>query len=119
MFQWGEWPLQVVITFAPAEKIFVNRETITGSIGVIMESINYAKLAEKYGVDFNTIKTGPYKDIMSPSREMKVEEREMLQEMISDSYERFVEIIVDGRKMTEAEVKKVADGTNYEWTSGN
>ena len=51
---------------APAEKIFVNRETITGSIGVIMESIDYAKLAEKYGVDFNTIKTGPYKDIMSP-----------------------------------------------------
>jgi len=95
---------------APAEKIFVNRETITGSIGVIMESINYAKLAEKYGIDFNTIKTGPYKDIMSPSREMKDEEREMLQEMINDSYERFVEIIADGREMTNAEVKKVADG---------
>lgn len=56
---------------APADKIFVNRETITGSIGVIMESVNYAKLAEKYGIDFNTIKTGPYKDIMSGSREMK------------------------------------------------
>ena len=41
---------------------------------------------------------------------MKDEEREMLQEMINDSYERFVEIIVDGRNMTEAEVKKVADG---------
>lgn len=95
---------------APADKIFVNRETITGSIGVIMESINYAKLAEKYGVDFNTIKTGPYKDIMSGSREMTDEEREMLQEMINDSYERFVEIIADGREMTTAEVKKVADG---------
>lgn len=95
---------------APAEKIFVNRETITGSIGVIMESMNYAKLAEKYGIEFNTIKTGPYKDIMSGSREMTDEEREMLQEMINDSYERFVEIIVDGRDMTEAEVKKIADG---------
>lgn len=95
---------------APAEKIFVNRETITGSIGVIMESMNYAKLAEKYGIDFNTIKTGPYKDIMSGSREMTDEERNMLQEMINDSYERFVEIIADGRNMTEAEVKKVADG---------
>lgn len=95
---------------APADKIFVNRETITGSIGVIMESVNYAKLAEKYGIDFNTIKTGPYKDIMSPSRPMKDDERAMLQEMINDSYERFVDIIEDGRGMSEAEVKKVADG---------
>ncbi len=95
---------------APANKIFVNHETITGSIGVIMESMNYAKLAEKYGVEFNTIKTGPYKDIMSGSREMTDEERQMLQEMINDSYERFVDIIVAGRDMTESEVKKVADG---------
>ncbi|MDS9471754.1 signal peptide peptidase SppA [Sporosarcina pasteurii] len=95
---------------APAEKIFVNHETITGSIGVIMESINFAKLAEKYGVDFNTIKTGPYKDIMSSSREMTAEEREMLQEMINDSYERFVDIIVEGRGMSDAAVRKVADG---------
>lgn len=95
---------------APADKIFVNHETITGSIGVIMESMNYAKLAEKYGIEFNTIKTGPYKDIMSGSREMTEEERAMLQEMINDSYERFVDIIVDGRNMTEGEVKKIADG---------
>ena len=95
---------------ASADKIFVNHETITGSIGVIMESVNYAKLAEKYGIDFNTIKTGPYKDIMSGSREMKEDERAMLQEMINDSYERFVDIIVEGRGMSEAEVKAVADG---------
>ncbi|MBE1554391.1 signal peptide peptidase SppA [Sporosarcina limicola] len=95
---------------APADKIFVNPETITGSIGVIMESVNYAKLAEKYGIDFNTIKTGPYKDIMSGSREMRDDERAMLQEMINDSYERFVDIIVEGRGMSEADVKKVADG---------
>lgn len=95
---------------APAEKIFVNQETITGSIGVIMESINYSKLAEKVGIDFNTIKTGPYKDMMSPSREMTDEERDMLQEMIGDSYDRFVEIIADGREMSDAEVRKVADG---------
>ena len=95
---------------APADKIFVNRETITGSIGVIMESMNYAGLAEKYGIEFNTIKTGPYKDIMSGSREMTDEERDMLQEMINDSYERFVEIIADGRNMSVEEVKKIADG---------
>src|SRR5690606_9869217 len=95
---------------APAEKIFVHPETITGSIGVIMESVNYAKLAEKYGIDFNTIKTGPYKDIMSGSREMTEEEHEMLQEIINDSYERFVSIVAEGRDMSVADVKKVADG---------
>ncbi|MCG3089412.1 signal peptide peptidase SppA [Sporosarcina cyprini] len=95
---------------APAEKIFVHPETITGSIGVIMESVNYAKLAEKYGIDFNTIKTGPYKDIMSGSREMTEEERNMLQEMINDSYERFVDIVAEGRHMSVQDVKKVADG---------
>lgn len=95
---------------APADKIFVNKETLTGSIGVIMESINYGDLAEKYGIDFVTIKTGPYKDIMSPTRDMTEDERAMLQEMINDSYESFVDIIEDGRGMTEAEVKAVADG---------
>ncbi|MDW0118485.1 signal peptide peptidase SppA [Sporosarcina thermotolerans] len=95
---------------APAEKIFVHPETITGSIGVIMESINYSKLAEKYGIDFNTIKTGPYKDIMSGSREMTKEEHNMLQEMVNDSYERFVGIVAEGRNMSTEAVKKVADG---------
>lgn len=95
---------------APADKIFVNKETLTGSIGVIMESVNYGKLAEKYGVDFVTIKTGPYKDIMSPTREMTKDELAMLQEMINESYESFVDVIEEGRGMTEAEVKAVADG---------
>lgn len=95
---------------APAEKIFVNKETMTGSIGVIMQSINYGKLAEEYGVEFVTIKSGPYKDIMSPTREMTEVERKMLQEMLNDSYEDFVDIIEEGRDMTEAEVKAVADG---------
>lgn len=95
---------------APAEMIFVHPETITGSIGVIMESVNYAKLAEDLGIDFNTIKSGPYKDMMSGSREMTKEEHDMLQEMIDDSYERFVDIVAEGRQMTTAEVKKVADG---------
>lgn len=95
---------------APADKIFVHPETITGSIGVIMESLNYAELADKIGIDFNTIKTGPYKDMMSPNREMTKAERDMLQEMINDSYERFVGIVADGRDMSVADVKKVADG---------
>lgn len=95
---------------APADKIFVMRETMTGSLGVILQSINYGELAERYGVDFVTIKTGPYKDILSPTREMLPEEEEMLQEMINDSYEEFVRIIAEGRNMTEEDVRAVADG---------
>ncbi|MET3575382.1 signal peptide peptidase SppA [Bhargavaea ullalensis] len=95
---------------APADKIFAHKETMTGSIGVIMESINYGEFADKHGIDFVTIKSGKYKDILSPSREMTGEERAMLQEMLNDSYERFVDVIEDGRGMSEAEVKKWADG---------
>ncbi|HSI67868.1 MAG TPA: signal peptide peptidase SppA, partial [Planococcus sp. (in: firmicutes)] len=96
---------------APAEKIFVHRETLTGSIGVIMESINYAELADNLGIDFVTIQSGEYKDIMSPTREMRDDERMMLEDMLNDSYESFVDIIVEGREMmTEEEVREVADG---------
>lgn len=95
---------------APADKIFVNKETLTGSIGVIMQSVNYGELAERYGVDFVTIKSGPYKDIMSPTRDMTEEERALLEEMLDDSYQSFVDIIVEGRDMPEDEVLAVADG---------
>lgn len=95
---------------APADKIFVNRETMTGSIGVIFSALNYGEFAEKYGFEFTTIKTGPYKDMGSATRDMTEEEVAIFQEMANDSYETFVDVIEQGRGMTEAEVKKVADG---------
>lgn len=95
---------------APADKIFVDEETLTGSIGVIMQSMNYSKLAEKYGVTVETIKTGPYKDIMSGSREMTDADRKILQTMVDDSYNRFLKVVADGRDLSIADVKKVADG---------
>lgn len=99
---------------APATKIFATPETITGSLGVIMQSINYAELAEQFGVDFVTIKSGKYKDMMSPSREMTKEEREILTKMLDNSYAGFVNVIAEGRGMTEAEVRKIADGRIYD-----
>ncbi|WP_146551072.1 signal peptide peptidase SppA [Rummeliibacillus sp. SL167] len=95
---------------APADKIFADEETITGSIGVIMQGLDYSKLAKKYGIEFNTIKTGPYKDIMNGSREMTDAERKLLQDMVNDSYGRFVKVVADGRGMSQKEVKKIADG---------
>jgi protease IV len=99
---------------APADKIFASPETLTGSLGVIMEGMNYSKLAKKYGVEFVTIKSGPYKDIMSPNREMTKEEREILQKMINNSYNQFVKIIAEGRNMPEQDVRKLADGRVYD-----
>ncbi|SEM38369.1 protease-4 [Mesobacillus persicus] len=99
---------------APADKIYASPETLTGSLGVIMQGVNYAGLAEKYGVEFVTIKSGPYKDIMSGSREMTEEEREILQSMIDNSYEGFVKVISEGRNMSVDEVKQIADGRIYD-----
>jgi protease IV len=99
---------------APATKIFASPETLTGSLGVIMQGINYEGLAKKYGVDFVTIKSGPYKDIMSPSREMTEAERKILQSMIDNSYSGFVKVISEGRNLSESKVKEIADGRIYD-----
>jgi protease IV len=99
---------------APADKIFASPETLTGSLGVIMQGVNYAGLAEKYGVEFTTIKSGPYKDIMSPSRPMTEDERKILQSMIDNSYEGFVKVISEGRGMSVERVKEIADGRIYD-----
>lgn len=95
---------------APGNKIFASKETITGSIGVIMQSYNFEKLAEKVGIEFETIKSGAHKDMFGGTRASTPEELAMLQEMINESYEDFVDVIEQGRGMTEAEVKAVADG---------
>src|SRR5699024_3342961 len=98
---------------ATADKIFAEATTLTGSIGVIMESLNYAGLAEEYGIKFNTIKSGKNNDIMSPSREMTSEEREIMQSMIDEMYDEFVRVIVDGRQLDEKTVRKIGDGRIY------
>ncbi|SER19464.1 signal peptide peptidase A. Serine peptidase. MEROPS family S49 [Gracilibacillus ureilyticus] len=98
---------------APADKIVAHKATLTGSIGVIMESINFAELADEIGIDFNTIKSGEHKDILSSSREMTEEERAILQAMIDDMYADFVDVIVQGRGMDEARVRELGDGRVY------
>ncbi|MCY7788289.1 signal peptide peptidase SppA [Bacillus inaquosorum] len=97
-----------------ADKIFATPETLTGSLGVIMESVNYSKLADNLGISFETIKSGAHKDIMSPSREMTKEEKNIMQSMVDNSYEGFVDVISEGRGMSKAEVKKIADGRVYD-----
>mgnify|MGYP001277046788 CR=1 FL=1 len=99
---------------APATKIFASADTITGSIGVIMQNYNVTELAEKLGIETITIKSGPYKDIMSMTREMTEEEKTILQNMLNNAYESFVDVIEKGRGMTEQEVKAIADGRIFD-----
>ncbi|MGR9049820.1 signal peptide peptidase SppA [Halobacillus faecis] len=98
---------------APADRIFASNDTFTGSLGVIMQSINYQELANEYGVKFNTIKSGEFKDIMSPTKEMTEADREILQTLVDESYQQFVDVIVEGREMPESRVKELADGRIY------
>lgn len=98
---------------APAEKIVAHPATLTGSIGVIMESLNFTDLADDLGIDFNTIKSGKHKDIMSPARKMTDEEKDILQSMIDEMYDEFVQVIVDGRGMSDSKVRELADGRVY------
>src|SRR5699024_731561 len=74
-----------------------------------MESINYTELADQLGIDFHTIKSGEYKDIMSASRKMTSEEKELLQEMVDERYEEFVTVNVDGSEMSESKVRDLGD----------
>lgn len=99
---------------APAEKIFASEETLTGSIGVIMSGTNITELFEKIGVDDTTIKSGEFKDIGSSTRAMTEEDAAILQSMVDTSYDRFVEVIVEGREMSEEEVRTLADGRIYD-----
>ncbi|OCS93014.1 signal peptide peptidase SppA [Caryophanon latum] len=98
---------------APADKIYAYSETWTGSIGVIMQGINYGQLAEDYGIVFETLKSGPYKDIMSSTRPMSNEERAIMQTLVDEAYDEFVNVIAAGRGMTDAEVRQIGDGRIY------
>lgn len=99
---------------AEADKIFASEETLTGSIGVIMSGLNLAGLMEQYGIEDMTIKSGEHKDIGSSFREMTEEDEALLQEMIDRTYERFVDIIVEGRGMSEETVRSLADGRLFD-----
>ncbi|KRN54217.1 signal peptide peptidase SppA [Carnobacterium divergens] len=99
---------------ANAEKIFATDETMTGSIGVIMSGSNYSGLFEKLGISDTTIKSGEFKDIGSASRPMTEEDRAILQQMIDDSYGRFVNVVATGRHMDESRVRELADGRIYD-----
>ncbi len=96
-----------------ADKIFANPGTLTGSIGVIINLMNFKGLADKLGVEPEVIKSGTFKDIASPYRKLTKEDEEILHNLIMDSYEQFTSAISEGRKLPIEQVKGIADGRIY------
>ena len=98
---------------APAHKIFAERTTITGSIGVIASFPNVSGLMQDFKVGMEVVKTGPHKDSGSPFRAMTDEERERWHTVIGDAFEVFLDVVSDGRSMDKETVRKLATGDVY------
>jgi len=98
-----------------ADRIIAHPTTVTGSIGVVAFNLNASGLMEKIGVTNQTIKSGDKKDMGSPFKPMTEDERKILQSVIDGMYERFLDVVVEGRKgaISKADLRKAADGRIY------
>ncbi len=93
-----------------ADLIVAHPTTVTGSIGVMMLTVNAAELLQKVGVAPLTIKSGAKKDMGSPFRRLSEEERKIFQDVIDALHRRFVALIAKTRRLPEDEVRALADG---------
>ncbi len=95
---------------APTQEIWATSSSLTCSIGVISQFLNLEGFAKQYGITEITIKSGKLKDTGNPFREFSAEDRQLWQSIIDETYDEFVRIVAEGRKMKEDEVRKIADG---------
>jgi protease-4 len=95
---------------AATDRIVANPGTLTGSIGVIMETANVEGLLQKIGVEGVVIKSGKYKDVGSPLRKMSSDERGLLQAVMDDVHKQFIEAVAEGRSLELRVAQALADG---------
>ena len=93
-----------------ADYVLANPGTLTGSISAVMAFNNIEELTKKVGVKPYIIKSGKFKDVGSPLRTMTPDEQKLLQGVVNDVHEQFVQAIATGRDLPLAEVHKIADG---------
>lgn len=98
---------------ARANKIVALPTTLTGSIGVISQIPNLQGLFEKVGVKMAVIKSGKYKDMYSGTRELTVEEIQIMQKITDEMYSQFVDIVAEGRHISRDKVEELATGQAY------
>ncbi|MBI1348130.1 signal peptide peptidase SppA [bacterium] len=98
----------------PKAKIFAEPTTWTGSIGVIIPRYDVSQLAEKYGVSSDPLKTGEFKDALSPLRPLTEREREVWNNILNQSFDMFVNVIDENREaLTAEQIKALATGQIY------
>ncbi len=95
---------------AATDRILANPGTLTGSIGVIMETANVEGLLKKIGVEGVVIKSGKFKDVGSPLRKMSDEEQALLQSVMDDVHRQFIDAVAEGRSLEVGAVQALADG---------
>ncbi|MDP1990414.1 MAG: signal peptide peptidase SppA [Syntrophales bacterium] len=93
-----------------ADRIVANPGTITGSISAVMHFADVQELMKKVGVRSSVIKSGKFKDIGSPVREMTTEEKQLIQGIVDDIYDQFVRTISEDRKIPLEIIMSLADG---------
>ena len=98
---------------APADRIFAEPGTLTGSIGVIFMHFNVRGLLEWAKVEETTLKSGKYKDTLSPFRPLRDTDREEIQGISDDVYGQFIDAVAQGRGLPEARVREIAEGRIY------
>ena len=103
---------------AATDRIIANPGSLTGSIGVIMETANLEGLLKKIGVEGVVIKSGRFKDVGSPLRKMSDEERKLLQSVMDDVHHQFIQAVADGRSLELSDVEPLADRRIFYRTSG-
>ena len=91
-------------------KIYADKGSIVGSIGVIAEWVNYGDLLRWAKLNPITMKAGEFKDTGSPTREMTPAEREYMQGMIDNMHTQFIQAVADGRHAKEADIRAIANG---------
>ncbi len=82
-----------------ADRIVANPGTITGSISAVMHFADVQELMKKVGVRSSVIKSGKFKDIGSPARDMTAEEKQLIQGIVDDIYDQFVRTVSENRKI--------------------
>lgn len=103
---------------APCRWIVANELTITGSIGVILHGYNYRGLMDKIGLLPETYKSGKYKDMLSGSREpdsITPEERQMVQGLINQTYQRFKSVVQEGRDAAHRQNQSQGKTLSSDW----
>jgi protease-4 len=96
-----------------ADVILAREGTLTGSIGVLVQTVELSALAEKLGIKPITVKSGKYKDSPSLGEPFTDEQRLVVESVVNDAYDHFVRLIVERRKMSDAQVRTLADGRVY------